>query len=409
MIGNVNPELLLPEERLLLAIGKLDPSPADRDVAHELLAAIDYPWRSTLALAIAHRVHPMLAHNLENDGALKSYVPDEFQRSLRVCRSEAALRRALYHHAIAPIIELLARENIRVVLMKGAAIAETLYPPGSRLLNDVDILVDRRDYVHVTAAFTAHRFVKIFRPGRTEAAELESYHQISLVKSVGNSDLIIDLHWLMYPPERAFCQIDTSSLMDRAQKIQLGATSSFVLSPEDTLVHYSSQLVNDSLRVDYQRMADIYAIAKSPLTWESTVEIAAGARAAGATHLALSIASMLGAPVPGWVFQQLQKQCMGCHVAARYFAVPSLAFRPIALPHVVSPVLVCLLYARFRDRRRYVIGLLSSWWNAGRGGRGALRSCVLIVGGVGRAVLWSVKQLSARRIGGTISSVRTRD
>ena len=50
--------------------------------------------------------------------------------------------------------------------------------------------------------------------------------------------------------------------------------------------NYGSQIVNDSLRVDYQRMADIYAVAKSMPSWDSTVDIAVRARAAGATHVA---------------------------------------------------------------------------------------------------------------------------
>jgi putative nucleotidyltransferase-like protein len=408
MTRYVDPDLPS-EERLLLAIGKLDPSQEDREVAHELLAAIGYPWRRTLELAIAHRVHPMLAHNLENDASFKSHVPDEFQASLRVFRSGAAMRRAVYNHAIAPIIELLAAEDIRLILMKGAAITETLYPPGSRLLNDVDILIDRRDYVNVTSAFSARGFSKVFREGRTEAGELDSYHQMSLVRRVGDADLIIDLHWLMYPPDRTFCQIDTPSLIARARKIQFGATSSFVMSPEDTLVHLASQLVNDSLRVDYQRMADIYAVAKSPLSWETTVEIATAGQAAGATHLALSIASMLSATVPAFVFRELRRQCAGCHVASRYFAVPSLAFRPVAVPHVVSPVLFSLLYERFSDRCRYVIGFVSSWWSVGRGDRGALRSCWLVMASVGRAVLWGVKQVAGRRTTGYISSTRMHD
>jgi hypothetical protein len=69
----------------------------------------------------------MLAYNLENDAFLKSRVAGEFQGSLRAARAAAAMRTALYHHAIDPIIELLAAENVRLVLMNGAAITETIY------------------------------------------------------------------------------------------------------------------------------------------------------------------------------------------------------------------------------------------------------------------------------------------
>ena len=395
MTRKVDPDLLT-EERLLLAIGKLEPSQEDQAVAHELLAANDYPWRSTLELAIAHRVHPMLAHNLENDASFKSRVPSEFQGSLRAVRTAAAMRRALYHHAIDPIMKLLAAENTRLVLMKGAAITETIYPPGTRLLNDFDILINKHDYLRVVSAFAACGFAKVFRAGRSEAQELDSYHQMALTKTLGGSQLTIDLHWLMYPAKRTFCQIDTPSLISRARQIQVGSTPWFVLSAEDILVHYGSQIVNDSLRVDYQRMADIYAVAKSLSSWDSTVDIAVGARAAGATHVALSIAAMLGARVPAWVFNRLWRACTGCNVSSTYLAVPAVAFGGPMMPDAAIPILACLLHTRFRDRISYLLAFAASNWHTSRRRRGVLRSCLHTGRYVSKAAVWSLRLLTTR-------------
>jgi hypothetical protein len=338
----------------------------------------------------------MLAYNLENDASFKSRVPGEFQGSLRAARAAAAMRTALYHHAIAPVIELLAAENIRLVLMKGAAITETIYPPGTRLLNDIDILINKHDYLRVVDAFAARGFAKVLRAGRSEAQELDSYHEMVLTKTLGGSQLTIDLHWLMYPAERTFCQIDTPSLISRARQIQVGSTPWFVLSTEDVLVHYSSQIVNDSLRVDYQRMADIYAVAKSLPSWDSTIDIAVRARAAGATHVALSIAAMLGASVPAWVFKRLWRACAGCNVSSTYLAVPAAAFHGPMIPDAAKPILVCLLYSRFRDRISYLRFFVVSNWHASRRHRGVMRSCLQASRIVSNAAVWTLRCLTTR-------------
>jgi Uncharacterised nucleotidyltransferase len=338
----------------------------------------------------------MLAYNLENDAFFKSRVPGEFQGSLRAVRAAAAMRTALYHHAIDPIFELLAAENVRIVLMKGAAITETIYPPGTRLLNDIDILINKRDYIRVVDAFVARGFAKIFRAGRSEAEDLDSYHQMVLTKTLGGSQLTIDLHWLMYPAERTFCQIDTPSLISRARQIQIGSTPWFVLSAEDMLIHFGSQIVNDSLRVDYQRMADIYAVAKSSPSWDSTVDIAVGARAAGATHVALSIGAMLGASVPAWVFNRLGRACARCNVASAYLAVPAAAFRGPMIPDAAKPILICLLYSRLRDRISYLRVYVASNWHASRRQRGVLRSCLHAGRYVSEAAVWSLRLLTTR-------------
>ena len=128
------------------------------------------------------------------------------------------MRRELYSRTIAPIVEILAAQEIRLVLLKGAALIETVYPHGTRLLNDFDILIQRCDYERVTTAFVEAGFSKRFREGTTEVSELENYHQIGLIKRVGETMLSVDLHWLLYPTDRAFCQIDTPTLMSRSRR-----------------------------------------------------------------------------------------------------------------------------------------------------------------------------------------------
>jgi hypothetical protein len=225
-------------------------------------------------------------------------------------------------------------------------------------------------------------FSKFIREGQSEASELEDYHQIGLRKTLGDAVLQVDLHWLIYPRERAFCQLDTTALMSRATSVPFGPTHAFVLAPADMLIHCASQLVNDSLTASYQRIADIYAIAKGFPSWDASIETAKQAGAAGATHLALSYAAMLGANVPPWVFRELKHACPGCQVTSAYLAVPSRVFRGRLAPDAALPIFMTLLYGRFVDRIRYLALFVTDNWRASRRRRSALRSVLILAGHV---------------------------
>jgi hypothetical protein len=367
-----NSSLRSAEERFVLALAKLDPSETDRATAHDLAASPAFSWDDAFALAVAHRVHPMVAHNVANEPDMPGSSAAEFRARLRALRASAAGRLALYRFALAPVVDMLARHGIPLTLMKGAAVAETLYPRGTRLLNDFDVLIHRGDYHRVVAAFGACGFTIQVRPGRSEESELRHYHQVALVKTIGEFDLTVDLHWLMYPPDRPFCQIDPAALMARAKRVPFGGQSVFVLSPEDMLVHYGSQLVNDDLRVTYQRLCDIHALAQSGPCWESIVEISRRAGAAGPTHLALSLAARMGADVPAEVFRQLGRDCRGCRLSSR-FCEDALVSRSTAIPRLITPLLIALLYPRTADRVRFIASYVRRGWRAGRERRGRVQ------------------------------------
>ena len=280
--------------------------------------------------------------------------------------------------------------------MKGAAITETIYPPGTRLLNDFDILINKHDYLRVVDAFAAHGFAKVFRAGRSEAQELDSYHQMALTKTLGGSQLTIDLHWLMYPAERTFCQIDTPPsyrAQDRFRSDRHHGSSFPPKTCSSTTARKSS-----TIRFAWTTSAwRIYMLLRRVCPPGIRLcDIAVRARAAGATHVALSIAAMLGASVPAWVFNRLGRACAGCNISSTYLAVPAVAFCGPRIPDAAKPILVCLLYTQFRDRISYLRVFVASNWHASRRHRGVLRSCLRAGRYVSNAAVWSLRLLTTR-------------
>ena len=377
---------LLPEERFLLAVAKLCPSSRDFEIATELAGADGFSWNSAFALAVDHRVHPLLGYNLCGAFRVGALLDPAREKSLRKAQAEATWRRSLYGRTIAPVFSSLTAKGIPVAMMKGAALVETLYPPGARLLNDFDVLIRKEAYPVVASAFCDAGFQKRFRDGHTEASELSTYHQIGFVKRSGRSALSLDLHWMMYPANRLFF-IDTASLFARAQPATLQGVPVLTLSSEDTFLHYATQLLNDGFRTGYQRLSDIHALAHGGLAWDLLRRISFESRAEGAVYLALMLASMLGARIPPSIFRELESSSGGCGAASEFLADPRWPFGRLAVAHAAQPVLIARLCSRPASGRQ---PLLRGAYNvARRQGETILNSCLASVRLACKSGLWS--------------------
>src|SRR3954468_8431918 len=81
-----DPEDLLPEELLLFALAKLQPSPADARRAAALVDDPGFSWDKAWALAAGHWVHGLLAFNLENHPELLARMPRELRPVMGLSR-----------------------------------------------------------------------------------------------------------------------------------------------------------------------------------------------------------------------------------------------------------------------------------------------------------------------------------
>src|SRR3954468_6839162 len=221
-----DPEDLLPEELLLFALAKLQPSPADAARAAALVDDPRFSWDKAWALAAGHWVHGLLAFSLENHPDLLARMPRELRPVMGLSRLAAKRREAMYAEAAGPALAELARAGVRVSLMKGAAML-SLFPPGTRLLNDLDVLIDASDLGRVAAAIEACGFRRVPPAWKVAAPEREHRnhapeHEASFVKRSNQAMLSVDVHWLMYGPDQPF-PLDTASLLSRARPAQFAS------------------------------------------------------------------------------------------------------------------------------------------------------------------------------------------
>jgi len=326
------------------------------------VGAAAFPWQRAVELACYHRVHVLLARNLD-DPAMRDLVPADVRAKLLQVRMAAELRNERYMHATAGAFALLFEENIPVLLLKGAALAATVFPPGSRPLNDIDLLIRPEDYGRVARVLEEAQFRKVLQEGRTERETLRDYHEVNFVKQMRNETLSLDVHWRLFPCDRASAmaalgyELPVADLLARATPASLGPARALAPSAEDMFVHIATQIGRDGLKLHLGRLMDLDALVQRGIDGSRLVETATGAGAAGITHLALSLVAMLGGRVPAAALRRLEGACPTCGIASGVLAVAALPFERRALRTAARVVLTPLLFGRPWQRLAYCVSL----------------------------------------------------
>jgi hypothetical protein len=143
--------------------------------------------------------------------------------------------------------------------MKGAALIATNYPPHTRLLNDVDVLVAAEDYGRAREALIAGGF-RVVTGAHSEQERLAAKAQVVFINrhAAGSAAVAVavDLHTRIYAQGRRYL-FDTPILLRRRIPAQLGTLTASVLEPVDVLLHLATQLLNAQLLATLLRLADL--------------------------------------------------------------------------------------------------------------------------------------------------------
>ena len=189
-------------------------------------------WERLIAEAWRHGVLPLLFGHLRQLGR-RTPIPDEAMHRMRQGYVRAAVRNQAHFAAIAVLIERAAAAKLEVILLKGAALAQTAYrDPALRPFADVDLLVRAEEIDRAKEL--------LFAAGYELAPELLSerfnrkFHANLPFVRRGERPVHIELHWKL---SDAFSGIafDYKGLFDRAE---------LALAPEDTLIYLATHLDN---------------------------------------------------------------------------------------------------------------------------------------------------------------------
>lgn len=224
----VNDSLPAPEAACRLLAATWDP--ASRPAADAI------PWAEVLSLVEGSNAAPAV-YAAARDMAMPAVVQDALEQAF--FRSAAANTRCL--HQLAAVADALSRTGAPLLLLKGAALAETLYgDPGLRTIGDIDLLVPRE---HARACRDALLGFG-YRPTQLEEqpGSLLATSNQEAFEPPPPHRTVVELHWHILDVPYYMHQVPVSWFWENSEAAEIAGRPFRVLSPEANLVYLPAHL-----------------------------------------------------------------------------------------------------------------------------------------------------------------------
>jgi hypothetical protein len=283
-------------DQLLLNCAKIN---ADLDRIRDSLNA-NLDWNYILETSIEHRIAPLIYYNLEKVASDK--VPADTMKTLRGTYNATLARNILALNQLTSILKALSDANIEVIILKGAALAETIYPNiALRPFCDIDLLIHKEDFPIVEATLSQigyslpWDFLRNFIPQFGNEIHYEK-----------GDEVLLDIHWHIVPfPHSKYMPIQ--HLWKTPIKINIDGIDAFVLSPEMLLIHLclhtSKEYCYSLLQlVDISEVIFYYG---DTLDWELILERVLLYKVHFPFHYLHIVKELFDVPIPSFVLEQL--------------------------------------------------------------------------------------------------------
>ncbi len=166
-------------------------------------------------------------------------IPREIMYQLRTAYQGNLARNMYLYTELKRILETFFDKGVKVIVLKGAALAKTVYGDiGLRQMSDIDLLVKREDLPHAEDIMSGlgYRFQGDMPPDWYR----ENHQHISYIHPEKN--IPVEIHW--HISRRAHLSririVDTDIMerwWERAQNIEFSGSKALMLCPEDLILH----------------------------------------------------------------------------------------------------------------------------------------------------------------------------
>ncbi len=216
-------------------------------------------WKLFTDLAVRHGVAALVWQNI-CDLSLEGHVPDPERIILEGLRFKSIARVAYITNAASEAVDVLERNGIRVVLLKGLALEHTVYGSrGLRQMSDADILVSPGDALKAMDILTGAGF---------ESMPMKSGLYRHIILDLGNhlpemhrGGISVDLHYRLFGPEGGEM---VSRAISEAEEISAGGKRFHVLPPVTSFLGLVSHIYKHEVKGEFQLRlyTDIYLLLK---------------------------------------------------------------------------------------------------------------------------------------------------
>ncbi|HEV2235299.1 MAG TPA: nucleotidyltransferase family protein [Ktedonobacterales bacterium] len=252
-------------------------------------------WPTVIELAREHGLIPWLAQVMRQSARATSVTPAEDLATLNMLATASALRSDALFAALARALAALAREGIAPIVLKGPALASTIYPTRDlRPFGDLDLLVRKEELDRADAVLRALAYV----PYANGPTELEDFHR---VYAAAGRDAVVELHTdLLQLGLPTACG---AALWERAERWEMPEWEqpALLLGREHQLLHLCVHLHLHGYRrlIWFIDLARLLRVRGTEVRWD---DLWALAHADGVTlsvrHALLLARDLLDAPLP---------------------------------------------------------------------------------------------------------------
>lgn len=212
--------------------------PQALEMARRVAAEAQLNWEALAAVVAGAGLGPLLYQQVRQ----RDLVPPAVEEELRAERLRTALRDRLLREELVIILDSLAAHGVDVLLLKGAALAQTVYGAvGLRPMGDQDLLVrpeDAQRAIHILSGLG-------YQPEGLEAragADLVYENEV-LLRKAGLVDFVVEIHWSLFDSPYYQRSLPMAWFWQTALPIQVEDTPARVLGPEAQILHLCGHLV----------------------------------------------------------------------------------------------------------------------------------------------------------------------
>ena len=289
-------ENLPPEDQLCLLLARGQLTSEERTRAEALLAG-PLQWPVILERAGSHQVYPLLYRNLRDLGF--PGVPEAVQAELKSLFLANAFRNQLLAEELARLLGRLAEAGIRVVPLKGVALAQALYgDTAARVCLDIDILVPPADVARAIELILASGYSTESSDPYFLKLTLRHGRHFHAVREGRGISFIIEVHWELV--QHSSKNDDAvNDLWAEARSQTCFGRPAFSLSPEWEFLYLSIHAADHDWQT-LKWLADIHqTVLSGAVNWHKTMEKARCMELDRVIRHTLAVTSLLlGTPLP---------------------------------------------------------------------------------------------------------------
>jgi len=268
--------------------------PAALEAAGALSSEADLNWESLGQVARVERVAPLLYTAVRNQHLVPPSVEEEWRRLYYA----TALGNTRRLHELQDVMHRLSEQGVAAILLKGAALAETVYRNAAvRPMDDLDLLVRRSDVLTALSVLASLGY----RPGRVEASsdKLADWEmERALYK--GEAKTWIDMHWSLVSNYYHQYTLPVDWFWQTALPARLLNVPCMVLAPEGQLLHLCAQLVYHDVQREEPRLLQLHDVAEVIVCYQKEIDWLEVLARAKAYDLVLPLQLVLARAVDEW-------------------------------------------------------------------------------------------------------------